>query len=76
MGCGYDVGVLRLLGCVFAAFYFCICIEDVTCYWFGEGVGVVSDHDRGLRCAWGCSCARIGTFGAIGLYITSGKRMY
>ena len=45
------------------------------CLWFGKGVADVSD-DSGFRCAWGCSCARIGTFGAIGLYITSGKGLY
>ena len=72
MGCGYDVGMLGLFGYVSAANSFCICTKDVMCHWFGEGVGVVSD-DRGFRCEWGCCSARIGTFGAIGLYITSGK---
>ena len=46
---------------VFLRRFFCICNENVMCHWFGNGVGVVSD-DRGFRCAWRCSCARIGTF--------------
>ena len=75
MGCGCDVGVLGLLGYASAVISFCICTEDVLCHWFGNGVGVVSD-DSGFRCAWGCGCARIRIFGAIGLYITSRKRMY
>ena len=75
MGCGYTMGVLGLLGCVSAAISFCICTENAMCLWFGKIVVDVS-ADSGFRCAWGCSCARIGTFGAIGLYITSGKGVY
>ena len=75
MGCENGLGDLGLLNCVFAAIPFCICIEDVMCHWVGKGVGVVSDV-RGFICAWGCSCAWIGTFEAIGLYITSGKGLY